>query len=176
MSLIPDVWKSTVMIVTYDEHGGFFDHVSPPAMKTEPPAGAKYSKGFDTLGVRVPALVLSPFVKPKTVFNKVLDHTSVLKFIAQKFGGGRPYSDVVDNRDVGSVLDVLNLDAPRTDIPVIPPLIDYLSKQQPQAGYTPGKPAPSKIGEGFKHSLDQIRTHPDNTKGKFDDLLDSFPP
>ena len=42
------------MVVTYDEHGGFFDHVSPPALRTDPPAGALY-KGFETLGVRVPA-------------------------------------------------------------------------------------------------------------------------
>ena len=42
------------MIVTYDEHGGFFDHVSPPAIRTDPPPGINYP-GFDTLGVRVPA-------------------------------------------------------------------------------------------------------------------------
>ena len=176
MSLAPDIWKGTVMIVTYDEHGGFFDHVSPAPIATDPPPDASYRKGFATLGVRVPGLVISPFVKPKTVFNGVLDHTSVLKFVAQKFGAGKPYSDLVDQRKVGSVLDVLNLDAARSDIPVVPPLIDYLKKQPSPAGYTPGSPPPSKIGEGFKQSLEQIRTHPDNTGGKFGELLASFPP
>lgn len=80
-----DVWNSSVMVVTYDEHGGLFDHVSPPAVKTQPPAGSSY-KSFETLGLRVPAFVISPFVKPGSVFNKTLDHTSVLKFIGQKFG------------------------------------------------------------------------------------------
>ncbi len=72
--------------------------------------------------------MISPFVSPKTVFDGLLDHTLVLKFIAQKFGGGNPYSDLVNNRPVG-VLNVLNLDAPRTEIPVVQPLIGYLNKQ-----------------------------------------------
>jgi phospholipase C len=177
LSLNPDIWNGTVMVVTYDEHGGFFDHVSPPTLKTAPPPGANYTEGFETLGVRVPGFVLSPFVKPQTVFNGVLDHTSILKFIAQKFGNGQPYSDVVDQRQVGSVLDVLNLDAPRTDIPSAPPLIEYLSKQPSEAGYTPGTPPPTTpISQGFKQALDTIRDHPANTKGKFDDLLNQFPP
>ncbi len=176
MSLVPDIWKSTVMIVTYDEHGGFFDHVSPNPIPTAPPPDALYPKGFDTLGVRVPGFVVSPLVKPKTVFNGVLDPTSVLKFIAQKFGGGKPYSEVVDQRPVGSVLDVLNLATPRPQIPIVPPLVSYLAKDPSSAGYLPGSPSPSVIGDGFKQSLDTIRTHPANTGGKFTDLLTSFPP
>jgi phospholipase C len=164
------------MVVDYDEHGGFFDHVSPPSVRTDPPPGANYTAGFETLGVRVPAFVLSPFVTPKHVFNGVLDHTSVLKFIAQKFGNGNPYSDVVEQRPVGSVLDVLDLQAPRTDIPSAPPLIDYLAKQTLAAGYVPGTQPASPISQGFKQALDTIRTHPANTSGKFSDLMAQFPP
>jgi phospholipase C len=177
MSLNPDVWKGTVMVVTYDEHGGFFDHVSPPSLRTEPPPGANYTKGFDTLGVRVPGLVLSPFVSPKTVFHGTLDHTSILKFIAQKFGNGKPYSALVDQRQVGSVLDVLNLPAARADISSAPPLIAYLARDPAAAGYVPGTPPPdAPISQGFKQALDTIRNHPANTSGKFSDLLDQFPP
>jgi phospholipase C len=177
MSLNPDIWGGTVMVVTYDEHGGFFDHVSPPVLETQPPPGANYTDAFKTLGVRVPGFVLSPFVKPKTVFNGVLDHTSILKFIAQKFGKGQPYSDLVEQRNVGSVLDVLNLDTPREDIPSAPPLIDYLAKQPKEAGYTPNTPPPqAPINKGFKQALDTIREHPANTDGKFSELLDNFPP
>jgi phospholipase C len=50
LTRIPDVWSGTVMVVTYDEHGGFFDHVSPPALRPDPPPGARYQNGFDTLG------------------------------------------------------------------------------------------------------------------------------
>jgi phospholipase C len=176
LTLNPDIWKGTVMAVTYDEHGGFFDHVSPPAQKTNAPAGINYP-AFETLGVRVPGFVLSPFVKPRTVFSGVLDHTSILKFIAQKFGNGQPYSDLVDQRKVGSVLEVLNLATARTDIPSAPPLIAYLGKQAPPAGYTPGSlPPTTPISQGFKQALDTIRDHPDNTTGKFSDLTSQFPP
>jgi phospholipase C len=175
LSLVPEVWKGTVMIVDYDEHGGFFDHVSPPALRTDPPPGASYTRSFETLGMRVPGFVVSPLVQPRTVFNPVLDHTSVLKFIAQKFGNGQPYSDVVDRRAVGSILDVLNLDSPRADIPTAPPLIDYLNKQPPAAGYTPGTSPASPISQAFKNALDSIRGQPPDTTAKFSTLLNNFP-
>ena len=79
----PNLWSGTVMIVTYDEHGRFFDHVSPPALHTDPPAGAKSEGPFATLGVRVPTFVISPFVKQGAVFSSVLDHTSILKFLGR---------------------------------------------------------------------------------------------
>jgi phospholipase C len=107
---VPSLWAETVIIITYDEHGGFFDHVSPIPLITNPPEGANYPP-FETSGVRVPALVVSPFVEPGTVYKGVLDHTSILKFIGQVFGKGG-YSSEVDKRPVGSVLDVLNVDNP----------------------------------------------------------------
>ena len=163
------------MVVTYDEHGGFFDHVSPPALRTDPPQGAPYKRGFDTLGVRVPSFVISPFVTPKTVFKQLLDHTSILKFIGQKFGNGGSYSNLVDQRAVGSVLDVLNRSNPQP-APAIPSLVPYLQKQPAIAGFTPGTVPTAPIPQGFQIALDDIRTHPQNTQGKFDDLLAQFPP
>jgi len=174
MMRVPDVWKGTVMVVTYDEHGGFFDHVSPPALQTDPPPNT-YDRGFSTLGVRVPGFVISPFVKPKTVFNPVLDHTSILKFIGQKFGKNGSYSELVDTRKVGSVLDVLNQPIPQP-APGIPSLVPYLAKQPAPGGFTPGTVPDSAIPKNFQRALDEIRTHPDNTTGKFDDLLAAFPP
>ena len=96
------------MIVTYDEHGSFFDHVRPPQIPTKPEAPANYPQ-FDTLGLRVPAIVISPFVKSGYVHKGVLDHTSILKFLGEKFGDGH-YSDLVDSRGVGSVSEVLDPD------------------------------------------------------------------
>ena len=173
ISLVPEIWAGTVMIVTYDEHGGFFDHISPPLIPTEPPSQANYSRGFSTLGVRVPAMIVSPFVAPKSVFNGILDHTSVLKLIGQRFSNGKSYSRAVDSRPVGSVLDVLNLSRARGDIPSAPTLGNYL---EPAAGYTPGTHPPSPLGEGFKRALDEMRNNPANTNGKFDTLLKAFPP
>jgi phospholipase C len=78
----PD-WGSTLMIWLYDEHGGFYDHVpSPRAFKPDAiaPKTAKgdYPGGYDQLGVRVPAVVISPWARPHAVTNVVHDHTSVL--------------------------------------------------------------------------------------------------
>ena len=175
MIRVPDVWKGTVMVLTYDEHGGFFDHVSPPALHTDPPAGALYQKGFETLGIRVPAFVISPFVNPKTVFKKRLDHTSILKFIGQKFGKNGSYSDLVDKRAVGSVLDVLNAPTSQRPAPGIPSLNPYLQKQPATTGFIPGTAPATPIEQGFQHALDTIRTHPDKPAGKFNDLLANFP-
>ncbi|MFY9837400.1 MAG: alkaline phosphatase family protein [Xanthobacteraceae bacterium] len=62
-----ELWQSTMLIVTYDEHGGFFDHVPPPAVPTQ--AGGV---NFATTGVRVPAFVISPYVQPGSVFSEVV--------------------------------------------------------------------------------------------------------
>jgi phospholipase C len=92
-----DIWAGTVMLITYDEHGGFFDHVPPVPLVTNPPPGASYDP-FATTGVRVPALIVSPFVEKGTVFHCNLDHTSILKFIGQVFGGGSYGTNEVDRR------------------------------------------------------------------------------
>src|SRR5882757_6028242 len=67
-------WANTMMIVTYDEHGGFFDHVDPLPITTN--AGGFQ---FTTTGPRVPAFVISPQVASGAVFHSRLDHTSVLQ-------------------------------------------------------------------------------------------------
>ena len=111
-------WNRTVMILTYDEHGAFFDHVSPiplPTIATPPAAYANFS----TSGVRVPAIVISPLVSAR-VCGEVFDHTSILKFIGEKFGMGGGYSPVVDARPVASVSKAIDLGAPRTDSPPPP--------------------------------------------------------
>lgn len=118
----PARWAKTVLIVTYDEHGGFFDHVAPLAIPTEPPPGATYPR-FETTGVRVPGLVVSPLVVPRSPYNLPLDHTSILQFLAEMFGEGDYSADVRRRQDAGirSVSDVLTLSEPRPVV-VMPPL------------------------------------------------------
>ena len=77
-----ELWKSTLLIVTYDEHGGFFDHVEPPAAVVPDDYLLEYS--FDQLGVRVPTILISPWVAPG-VFSEELDHTSVGKYLCDKW-------------------------------------------------------------------------------------------
>jgi len=130
------VWQKTLLIAYYDENGGFFDHVKPLQIRTDPPnlPGANYKFGpFVTTGPRIPAYVVSPFVKKGAVYHGTLDHTSVLKCIAKRFGkdSNGSYSPPVDARPVGNLWDVLELDAPRgDDADWPPPPVD--------AGFTPG--------------------------------------
>jgi phospholipase C len=116
-------WKSMVTIVTYDEHGGFFDHVPPAPVSSPVPPGADYNAPFDSTGVRVPAFVLSPFVDAGSTSNALLDHTSILQLFAELFGkNGEGYSSAVDARKhagVASASEVLG-DAPRSDTPLPP--------------------------------------------------------
>lgn len=76
------LWSKTLLVITYDEHGGFFDHVPPP------PAPAV--SGIDRYGPRVPAFVISPWVERGKATDVVFDHTSILKTIARRFLSARP--------------------------------------------------------------------------------------
>jgi phospholipase C len=77
------LWRTTLLVVLYDEHGGFYDHVAPPA--AVPPDGHQEEYTFDRLGVRVPALLVSPWVDP-CVVHTVFDHTSLLRYLSDKWG------------------------------------------------------------------------------------------
>jgi phospholipase C len=74
-------WKNILFVVTYDEHGGFFDHVSPPQVPDD-----RADQGFNQLGFRVPTLVIGPYVKKGYVSSVQHDHTSVVKHIEKMFG------------------------------------------------------------------------------------------
>ncbi len=120
----PDRWARTVMILTYDEHGGFFDHVAPLAIPFAPPPNANFTAPFDSTGIRVPAIVVSPMIERGIVKHELLDHTSILQFIAERFGtGGEIYSaDVEARRQAGiaSVSALLNAQLGARDIAEAP--------------------------------------------------------
>ncbi len=77
-----DLWRSTLLVIFYDEHGGFYDHVIPPNAVAPDDNHAEYT--FDQLGIRVPALLVSPWVG-RRVESTQFDHTSVLKYITEKW-------------------------------------------------------------------------------------------
>jgi len=77
------LWSKTLLIVSYDEHGGFYDHVVPPA--TVAPDDHTTTYDFTQLGVRVPAILISPWVDAG-VHHTQFDHTSVLKYLCDKWG------------------------------------------------------------------------------------------
>ena len=76
-------WERTALVITYDEWGGFFDHVRPPRLPDDPPSG---DYDHAQAGFRVPAFVLSPFARRGHIDGHVHDHTSVLKFVEWRFG------------------------------------------------------------------------------------------
>ena len=104
-------WENTMLVIVYDEHGGFYDHVEPPAAPAD-------GSGREHLGVRVPALVVGPRVR-EGVYKETLEHASLPRTILGRFGrppeqalAAMPAS-VQSARDLGGVL----LESPRRDIP-----------------------------------------------------------
>jgi phospholipase C len=82
-------WATSAMFITYDETGGLYDHVPPPAAC--PPDGTPPSEqadlgGFDRHGFRVPLFVVSPYAKAHFVSHAIHSHTSILRFIETRFG------------------------------------------------------------------------------------------
>lgn len=125
-------WESTVLLIVYDEHGGYFDHVPPFPVTTEPPPGHEWHdpSPFRTSGPRVPAIIVSPLVGSATATRKRFDHTSILQFIVDTFAPGTSFSAEVDRRHQEGQLDriasVLG-SAPRADVPVLPSLPPFTS-------------------------------------------------
>lgn len=168
----PSFWKSALLIITYDEHGGFFDHVTPPLIPTNPQEGAKYSTPFPSLGVRVPAFIISPFVRPGSVHHNLFDHASVLKLIGEKFGRGGVYSDLVTNRPVETVSSVIDATTPNFDPPAPPEVKDYLA-QRPAA--PTGATIPSEdtnLQLAFQDAIERMKQNgADKNHPKFGPLL-----
>jgi phospholipase C len=120
-----DKWKRTLLLAMHDEHGGFFDHVSPLAISAPLPPGALYQVPFGSTGPRVPALAASPWIPPSTVFKGSMDHTSILQLLAEKFDGSPDYNEEVARRRESGIQSVSallaqTLDRPRADVPSPP--------------------------------------------------------
>lgn len=162
-------WKGAAMIVDYDEHGGFFDHVSPPLIGTNPPKGETYSP-FVSLGVRTPAHIISPFVGKGSVNHTLFDHLSVLKFLGDKFANGH-YSDEVDSRPVGNLSSAFNFASSIEDPPAAPALDAYLSSRPPIPTNATVPEANTTLRKGFQDALDAVRKKADANHPKFGKLL-----
>lgn len=118
-----ELWKQSALIVTYDEHGGFFDHVVPgqapnPDGQTSPNPDDQAnfpvpSFAFDRIGLRVPAIIASPWIPKGFVENRPLQHTSVIKTVREIFNLQGPLNSRDDS--ARSFADLfLQLDSPRS--------------------------------------------------------------
>jgi phospholipase C len=104
-----DLWSRALLVVFYDEHGGFYDHVVPPEAK--PPDDHREEYAFDQLGVRVPALLVSPWVGRGTWHTR-FDHTSLLKYLAEKWSFAPLGARAADANNIG---EAIRESVPRTD-------------------------------------------------------------
>jgi phospholipase C len=87
-------WKSTLLLIIYDEHGGIYDHVVPPTVTCKPenahlpvpPTGPPFNFDFTRLGVRVPAVFVSPCIPPGTIINhQDYEHSSIVATVRKLF-------------------------------------------------------------------------------------------
>ena len=117
------LWDKSLLIITYDEHGGFYDHFAPGSIC--PPhdnSSSWYNDSgftFDLAGVRVPTVVVSPWIPAGTVDHTVYDHSSVLATLEKLFG--LPSSLTQRDANANDLVHLLSLTSPRTDCPP-PPL------------------------------------------------------
>jgi len=121
-------WKSTLLIWTYDEHGGYYDHVPPPAAIAPdniPPAVPAKQRfdGFGRYGFRVPCALVSPWARADYVSHQVFDHTSILALVESKWN-----LTAMTHRDANAspMLDMLDLTSPAFLTPpaLAKPLLD----------------------------------------------------
>ncbi len=120
--LASPAWERTLLIWTFDEHGGYADHIPPPAAIPPDGIGPQLAKGdfvggYDLYGPRVPAVVVSAYARPSSVSNVVYDHTSVLATIEAKWNlPACTYRDA----NAATVRDCLQTTAALLDPPVLP--------------------------------------------------------
>jgi len=171
------LWEKTLLIITYDEHGGCYDHVAPPENATPPDnCVGKYGFDFTRFGLRVPTVVVSPWIKAGTVFRAhsnndhplptPFDHTSILSTLEKRFD-----MQPLTERDAAApdLEDVLTLNIPREDNPmndVTPPLGPASDKceckpthlQQAHAEILSNISATNKKGEGYHNTMPDFAT------------------
>ncbi len=141
-------WERTLFIVTYDEHGGCYDHVPPPAaVPPDDVVANPYDFNFNSYGVRVPAVVVSPYIPAGTRIRPAgdadgsgtpFDHTSIIKTVREVFalGGALTGRDAV----APNLLNALSLPAPTNGGPLsidLPPVPSSSAQVVDRAGALP---------------------------------------
>jgi phospholipase C len=149
----PEVCNSTVFFLTYDENGGFFDHVPSPV----PPPGTpdEFVNGQPIgLGVRVPMLIVSPWTRGGHVCSQVFDHTSLLRFLETWTGVAEPNISSWRRQVCGDLTSAFDFSAPNTNFPALPtvapvictgginpPAVPQIAPAQ-ESGFRPSRAAP----------------------------------
>ena len=161
----PEVWSKTALFITYDENDGFFDHIVPPTVPVSAKLGkstvdttgelftgsadypvADYPAGPYGLGVRVPMLVVSPWSKGGFVNSQLCDHTSIIRFIEQRFGAANKVlheSNISPWRRAvcGDLTTAFDFRTPNREVPALPGTSAYVPPDKVRhADYVPVPP------------------------------------
>lgn len=155
------VWDNSLMVVYYDEHGGFYDHVPPPAFDqggtgnaippVTPPGGSGDPVLYNTLGPRVPAMLISPWVAPRTVVHDQYDHTSVLQLLAERFTPGKPFSANVAKRAAQGIKSLSTALTSTSSFLTAPaPPSDPIAFSYARVGENIATPPDSAMGQAFE--------------------------
>ncbi len=152
-----DLWHSSMLLIVYDEHGGIFDHV-PPVPLPSPDGIASLNPRFDfkMSGLRVPAVLVSPYVMPGTICNAIFDHTSIIATALQLFTPTTWPSDALFARaKAAHTLDKL-LDltmAPRDERPNFTAPVSIAAVPKADATTLKQAPLSDLQREGLEHAL-----------------------
>ncbi|MEP6746903.1 MAG: alkaline phosphatase family protein [Bacteroidota bacterium] len=162
-------WGNTLMVVYYDEHGGFFDHVPPPAIPYDTKEDSPFH--FNSLGVRIPGILVSPYVAKNSVCSSLFDHTSVLQLLAEKFTPGKPYSATVadrKNKGIESLSTALSAEAD----PAAPPPPQQIITVKSMLGDNIATAPSGDMGQAFENAAQQLITRePAGTADKYPELF-----
>lgn len=171
----PEVWSKTVLLINYDEEGGFFDHMVPPTPPQTPahgastvpvddeifPGDASHPAGPYGLGLRVPLMVVSPWSRGGWVNSQVFDHTSIIRFIEKRFGPEHPELIETNIRPwrravVGDLCSAFDFRRPNVRLPPLPDVSAYMPRdkiKQPDMGLAvPGVQALPRQEPGIRRS------------------------
>jgi phospholipase C len=146
------LWNSSMLLIVCDEHGGFFDHVTPPPAPSpgDKPGDDDYNMHgfrFDQYGVRVPAIVISPWVAKNVIDHRLYDHSSVPATLERLFG-----LPPLTNRDAAAtdLLDLVTELKPRTDTPAtLPEPLFAHPTNPPPATEKPSNPTKPPTQQAF---------------------------
>jgi len=160
----PDVWRKTVLFIMYDENDGFFDHIVPPQPPTSaaqgastvttdgelhtvvnPGRGGSYTAdGLPYgLGPRVPMTVVSPWTKGGFVCSQVFDHTSVIRFIGERFGIDEPNITPWRRTVCGDLTAAFDFRSSDASFPPLPDTSQYRSIADQQCTSQPAPTVPA---------------------------------
>ena len=142
----PAVWSKTVVFLTYDENGGFFDHVAPPTApigtageyvtKVPLPTAAHGDAGPIGLGFRVPMLIISPFSRGGFLSSDLFDHTSMIRFLETRFGIHCSEISAWRRKTVGDLTSALRTSHANVAMPRLPSTAKIRSRARLVEGCT----------------------------------------